>query len=508
MGALLLLEKPASSREALARELREHLGALGVDYHVRTLKRQLTGSVSSVPPEVEAAMRHLLLRANGLRTDGDIEQALGAAGLWVAPRRARADVPLHRTASSPWPSSGCCSTRPTHNGPSPWCSPSGWPGAAFNLRSTRFRTSSLGDNPSLAVRSERSLLALLSAHGIGSEAEAGRRWQQHQQDIAAYLEDRALVPAGPLVDLARAWKLRNHQPSSRHLAVVLQHELGDRGLDLGLHQIQVALDGRAKHVRHALIAELEGLLREGLPEGHDLASEVAACRTEARQIDLCWVKAEPISALATAWLAGAPRRDHAPARPSRGEVGAAHGLRDQPEHHPTDPQQATSTGRAASCTALCLSRSRAARSASPRSTHRRALGGPRQRADLSPPVEPKSQPTAGEALGQRQGGLQRRSAGRVPPKREGPVGPRAPRRRSSWPAGSKRPNATWSVSCSARRSRPGELAAIGRKLDEGELSPWDVVVGARPDGEAANRQAHRRAAPRSQARSPGSRRLR
>ena len=34
----MLLEKPGSSREALARELREQLGALGVDFHVRTLK--------------------------------------------------------------------------------------------------------------------------------------------------------------------------------------------------------------------------------------------------------------------------------------------------------------------------------------------------------------------------------------------------------------------------------------------------------------------------------------
>ena len=35
----------------------------------------------------------------------------------------------------------------------------------------------------------------------------------------------------------------------------------------------------------------------------------------------------------------------------------------------------------------------------------------------------------------------------------------------------------------------GELAAIARKLDEG-VSPWDVIVCARPDGEDATRQAH------------------
>ena len=85
VGALFL-QKEDVSREALARELKEHLKTLGVDYHVRTLKRQLTGNVASVPPEVQGAMmRHLVLKANGLRTEADIEAALVAAGLQVAP---------------------------------------------------------------------------------------------------------------------------------------------------------------------------------------------------------------------------------------------------------------------------------------------------------------------------------------------------------------------------------------------------------------------------------------
>ena len=67
--------------------------------------------------------------------------------------------------------------------------------------------------------------------------------------------------------------------------------------------MQEALDGKAKHVRRALIVELEGLLREALPEGHDLPSAVAAAaQKQTRQIDLCWVRAEPIAALAKACL--------------------------------------------------------------------------------------------------------------------------------------------------------------------------------------------------------------
>ena len=78
---VLFLQKKEVSREALARELKEHLATLGVSYQVRTLKRQLTGKVASVPPEVQGAMRHLVLKANGLRTQADIEAAWLAVGL-------------------------------------------------------------------------------------------------------------------------------------------------------------------------------------------------------------------------------------------------------------------------------------------------------------------------------------------------------------------------------------------------------------------------------------------
>ena len=487
MGALLLLEKQAPDREALARELREHLGALGVDYHVRTLKRQLTGSVSSVPREVEAAMRHLLLRANPLRTDVDIEQALGAAGLSVGhDERQPTYLPtlrivplaqlwlLFNPTRSRRSLAVVLSERLARRG--------------IQLKVDPLQNILAGRQPLARREIHDALLALLSAHGIGSQAEAGRCWQEHQHDIAAYLEDRVLVPAGPLVDLARAWKVRNHQPSSRHLAAVLQHKLGDRGLDLSLHQIQVALDGRAEHVRHALIAELEGLVREGLPEGGDLASEVAA-RNQARQVDLCWVKAEPISALATAWLAqhpGATRRQLAfrvaksarrmgyatspntiqsilggHKQRTRGFVYRAMlkqfpGSRDRvPEEHTiAAPWVARASGRTSRPPAEPkLSRPRATLSGSDKAAfnpdllaaYLRSAGGllvasPDAQVELARRIEEAERDLVGVLL--------------------------------------------------HTAVATGELAAIGRKLDEGELSPWDVVIGARPDGEDANRQAH------------------
>ncbi len=300
MGALVVQKKDCS-REALARELQEHLETLGVDYHVRTLKRQLTGSVSSVPPEVQGAMRHVLLRANGLKTDLDIEKALADTGLWVAPEDRQAEylstermVPLvglwllvNPTRARRWLAT-MLSERLA--------------GRGVPLKVDPLQTVLAGRQRLARREVHEELLALLSAHGIGAEDEARARWQRSQDDLAAYAQNRALAPAGRLVDLARAWKLCRHEPSSRHLASILREKLLERGIDLGLRRVQEALDGKAKHVRRALIVELEGLLREALPEGHDLPSAAAAAQKQTRQIDLCWVRAEPISALAKACL--------------------------------------------------------------------------------------------------------------------------------------------------------------------------------------------------------------
>lgn len=244
MGALFL-QKKECSREALARGLQEHLETFGVGYHVRTLKRQLTGSVSSVPPEVHGAMRQVLLRANGLRTDRDIENALGAAGLWVPPENRQPKyvsseriVPLAQLwlLFNPTESRRGLATvlfarlarRSVHLNVDP----------LQNILAGRQR---------LARREvHEALLALLAEHGIASEDEARARWQRSQGDLAVYIQDRALEPADRLADLARAWKLRNHQPSSWHLSVILQEKLRKRRIDLCLRQIEKAVDGRFK----------------------------------------------------------------------------------------------------------------------------------------------------------------------------------------------------------------------------------------------------------------------
>jgi hypothetical protein len=209
MGALFL-RKTDCSREALAHELKEHLETFGVDYHVRTLKRQLTGFVSSVPPEVQGAMRHVLIRANGLRTDIDIEEALGAAGLKVAPEERQPEyisterlVPLAQL----W-----LLFNPTRSRRSLATELSEWLFRRGGQLKVDPLHNILAGKPLARREVHEALLALLTAYGIATEAEARERWQKSQKDIASYVEDRTLEPAQRLADLATAWKLRNHQP--------------------------------------------------------------------------------------------------------------------------------------------------------------------------------------------------------------------------------------------------------------------------------------------------------
>lgn len=489
MGALFLLKMPGCSREALARELQEHLETLGVDYHVRTLRRQLAGSVSSVPPEVQAAMRRVLLRADGLRNDFDIEKALAAAGLWVGPEERQ---PKHLSTERIVPLAQLwLLLNPTRSKRSLATMLS----ERLARRGVQLKVDPLQNilagRKALARREvQEALLGLLSVHGIASEAEARARWQQHEKDIAAYFQDRALESADRLLDLARAWKLRNHQPSSRRLAVILKQKLREHGFDRALNRIQKALDGKAKRIRRALIVEMEGLLREALPEGHDLTIEIAAAaQDQARQLDLCWVEAEPIAALAKDWLAqhpGATMRQlairvaksarrmgyaasHNTIQPilgghkkrTRGFVYRATlkqipGARGRiPDEHIVPSQWAESAiarvprppaeRRPSPQRAKLWDSDMMASSADPLAAYLRSVGGwfvpsPQEQVQLACRIEEAERELLRVLLR------------------------------------------------SAVVTR--ELAAIARKLDEGELSSWDIVVSAVPKDEGAKRQAH------------------
>ena len=98
LAVLYLRRHPDVPRGALARELRRRLAAGGIHYHLRTLGRQLSGAVSTVPPEVETAMRQILRERDGLAREEELERALAASGIEIPPGdRASAYVMVERT---------------------------------------------------------------------------------------------------------------------------------------------------------------------------------------------------------------------------------------------------------------------------------------------------------------------------------------------------------------------------------------------------------------------------
>ena len=59
MARLFLKRTPNASGQSLAKTLVHCLLAVGIKYHFRTITRQLSGGVATIPPEVEGKLHEL-----------------------------------------------------------------------------------------------------------------------------------------------------------------------------------------------------------------------------------------------------------------------------------------------------------------------------------------------------------------------------------------------------------------------------------------------------------------
>ncbi|WP_235879798.1 sigma-70 family RNA polymerase sigma factor [Polyangium aurulentum] len=312
-AALHLQRNPALSREALARELRERLARRGIGYHLRTLKRQLSGAVSTVPPEVERALRELISDAGGESAAAEIERALADAGLsgpaatvapsYIASERmlplAQLWLHLHPTLSKR--------------------------ALAFRLREELERNeirlnvdslqSILAGKQRLVRREiQDALFALLAEDGVSSAAEVEARFRGMGTEIRSSQEARAFESARRIHELSRAWKVQRKEPSSRRLSVFLKQKLSEQGISIGLPHIQKLVDGRARRVRHGVASAIEAILHDGTGDGASAAAPstaasaapTAASAAPGTELDLCWVKAAPIAEIARRHVADRP----------------------------------------------------------------------------------------------------------------------------------------------------------------------------------------------------------
>lgn len=295
MGDLYVASRAGWTRQALARELQRRLAERGVSYHLRTLKRQLTGAVRSVPPQAEEVLRQMLVEARVVSKPGDVEEAVGLGGdeggepAYVEVRRL---VPLTQLwlALHPGRSKRSLAEK-----------------VRRRLKATReaYTLDSLqailaGKQHRLARRAVlEALLGELNRNGLASEEQALERFEELRERGDA-LGQRDLVAARDFVRLCRAWQVRTGETSSRRLARGLRARLAEHGLPMSLAHAQALVNGRVQRVRRAVLEAIRSLVADTLTGEKD--PQRTFREALARADDLEWRPAAPVVQHAQDWL--------------------------------------------------------------------------------------------------------------------------------------------------------------------------------------------------------------
>jgi hypothetical protein len=306
LAVLYLRRHPDLSRGALARELSRGLASGGIHYDLGTLRRQLSGVVSTVPPEVETAMRQILRERDGLAREEELEGALAASGIEIPPRdHASAYVTVERILPmvrlwlhlNPGRSKRFLASRLAND--------LGRKGSRSTIDSLQ---SVLAGRKRLVRRAvHRVLLACLAELGVTSEEDASRRARELQQDIQRSLRWRSFVDASRFRQLCRLWQVRRHEPSTRRLAVLLKERLSGWGLSANITHLQEIINDDRGRVRYAVLEAMEEVLREQIRNARNVGRPLlTATAREQVEADLRWVPARPATAMARRWLAAHP----------------------------------------------------------------------------------------------------------------------------------------------------------------------------------------------------------
>lgn len=306
MAALYLERRPDITREGLARRIARQLQGQGVEYHVRTVRRQILGIVTSVPPEVEDTLKRFTLEDLGFGSEDEVLAELDARGhrfapevrrsryvpiesllelteLWLYFNRGRSKRTLARQLSRD------LSAR----------------GVKLSFDSVQGKLAGKGH----LVRREvlEQMLSYLATHGITSEAEARAFKAEQAGRIDGTLHGRELTSSTEFRKLCRLWQLKHKEGSSRRLAQLLKETLAEDGVDMSITHLQRAIGGKTPRIRRDLMSAMEALLESTLPEGRSVESELQETAWNGtKNVDLAWVSCAPIAGLAAEWLAQNP----------------------------------------------------------------------------------------------------------------------------------------------------------------------------------------------------------
>ena len=304
VAEFVLSEGLFSSKESLARRLCKDLESYGVTYHVRTLKRQISGAIGTVPSEVEAALATVAFHGNGRRSGVDIRELCAEAGINIPTEKdspayvlSEEVLPLARLwlHLNPQTSKRALAIRLQHD----------LEKERISYTVDTLQAILAGKNR-LLVRPVigDTLLEYLRDVGINSRVEAEARIQAQAEVIRRSLDARELVPIRRFRELCLLWLWKHRDATARQLSTALQQKLSERGVRMNLDYLQCAAAGRPRQVRRHLEAALEDVLRPDLPPSQDLDAALATTWRERERWrrDMDWVRVEPIVALAKSWL--------------------------------------------------------------------------------------------------------------------------------------------------------------------------------------------------------------
>ncbi len=304
MAEFVLSKGLFPSKESLARRLCKDLESYGVTYHVRTLKRQISGAIGTVPSEVEAALATVAFHGNGRRSGVDIRELCAEAGI---NRPTGMDSPAYVLSEKVLPLARL------------WLHLN--PQTSKRALAIRLQRDLEKERISYTVDALQAILAgknrlfvrpvigdrlleYLRDVGINSRVEAKARIQAQAEVIRRSLDARELVPIRRFRELGLLWLCKHRDATARQLSTALQQKLSERGVRMNLDYLQRAAAGRPRQVRRQLEAALEDVLRPDLPPSQDLDAALATtCRERERwRRDMGWVRVEPIVALVKGWL--------------------------------------------------------------------------------------------------------------------------------------------------------------------------------------------------------------
>lgn len=297
-------QNPGLSREAVARVLRDRLAERGVDYHLRTLKRQISGAVATVPPEVLDALRAVIGEFGG---PNDSAQQGQSNALLEVLQVAEADTqPVYVARERVLPivelwlylhpdqSKRALATALR----------AGLEKVGIQLNLDSLQSILAGKQQLVRREVKEVLVSMLQSHGIENAEQARARWDAMSNEIRTAHEGRFFENAQKIHDIAREWKVVYKEPSSRKLAIQLRRRLAERSIEMGLPHIQKLVDGRAHRIRHGVAIAIEEILREEIAARPvSLVPVAVSAEHPANELDLVWVQAEPIAKMAHEYIA-------------------------------------------------------------------------------------------------------------------------------------------------------------------------------------------------------------